>query len=197
MGGDFLRQIELRNKGMMGIYFISLIFGIILTNFAAHRYGDYINQLNLMVYDLDKLSKISSNEFFLSLMLKRGRQFLVLYVGGVFLPTVLVFGLYLSFFSFSLSCFLCIQTIQAGFYGILSSFFYFFPQYICYILLFFICFYRIKSKKESLPFREERKIGGKYITKVLVRWMVVIAILLGGCFLEAYINPVILQYIGR
>lgn len=192
-----MRQIELRNKGMVGIYFASLIFGILLTNFAAHRYATYINQLNFMVYDLDKLSQISSNEFFLSLLLKRGRQFLVLYIAGLFLPTILVFGLYLAFFSFSLSCFLCIQTVQSGFYGILSSFFYFFPQYICYILLFFICYYRIKGKKESLPFREERKIGGKYISKVFIRWMVVIAILLGGCFLEAYINPMLLQYIGR
>lgn len=182
---------------MVGIYFASLIFGIILTNFAAHRYETYISQLNFMVYDLDKLSQISSNEFFLSLLLKRGRQFLVLYIAGLFLSTILVFGLYLAFFAFSLSCFLCIQTVQSGFYGILSSFFYFFPQYICYILLFFICYYRIKSKKESLPFREERKIGGKYISKVFIRWMVVIAILLGGCFLEAYINPMILQYIGR
>lgn len=182
---------------MLGIYFVSLIFGILLTNFVAYRYRTYITQLNFMVYDLDKLSQISSNEFFLSLLLKRGRQFFVLYIAGLFLPTILIFGLYLAFFSFSLSCFLCIQTVQLGFYGILSSFFYFFPQYICYILLFFICYYRIKSKKESLPFREERKIGGKYLSKLLIRWMVVIAILLGGCFLEAYINPILLQYIGR
>ncbi len=190
-----MRAIELKKKGIFGVYFISLLFGILLTNFAAHRYSGYIQQLNFKVYDLQKLSEISTNEFFLSLLLRRGRQFFVLYIGGIFLPTILVFGLFLSFFSFSLASFLCIQTMREGFYGILSSFFYFFPQYICYILLFFICYYRIKSKKESLPFLEE-KIGGKYISKIMIRWMIVLAILLGGCFLEAYINPVILQYIA-
>ncbi len=189
-----MRLMELKNKGMLGIYFVSLLLGIALTNFAAHKYSGYIQQLNFKVYDLQQLSEISSNEFFLSLLLRRGRQFLILYIGGICLPIFFVFGLYLCFFSFSLASFLCIQTMREGFYGILSSFFYFFPQYICYIVLYFIFYYTIKNKKQSLPF--ENKIGGKYISKIMIRSMIIIAILLGGCFLEAYINPIILKYIA-
>lgn len=161
----------------IGLFFLGLIVGTFVVN-LLFRGTVELNQLwNVDMLDLNGIDVLMKKEYFVYILMKRLKQFLILFILMEFIKKEFVMsGLSLGF-GFTVSALISLETMRLGIQGVVLSFVYFFPHYIVYIGIIALFIFQI---------REETK------KPMWMRLLIMIGFVLIGCFLESFINPYLL-----
>lgn len=170
--------------------------GILITNFYLKNVISSRNNLFIDSYDINNILLISYGELFVYVLIKRIKQFIVIVgLSELFNPVLIlvvialvfgnIFGMLLSF-----------EVMRLGIKGVILASLCFFPQYIIYIFTYALIVIN-KSNIQDSKNTITRKLKNKYseYCKSKVKYfLIVIVLVVIGSFLEAIINPKILNF---
>lgn len=160
------------------LFFLGLIVGTFIVN-LLFRGTVELNQLwNVDMLDLNGIDVLMKKEYFIYILMKRIKQFLILFILMEFIKKEFVVGGLSLGFGFTVSALISLETMRLGIQGVLLSFVYFCPHYIVYIGIIALFVFQMKE--------DTRK-------PMWMRLLIMIGFVLIGCFLEAFINPFLLN----
>ena len=179
-----------RRRFFAGLFLmVGLILGSLFTNFVYKDYLAYGGQIDSLVLN-NKDLYVSSASLLPYILFKRGKQYGILFLAGYLLqPLVFLFGSLFClafFFVFLLS----LQIIQMGLKGLIIVLFGFFPHFICYGISAALLFRRNvqESQKEGTDFYYGSR---SFSERFSVQLEIILVII--GCILESYANPVLME----
>lgn len=156
------------------VFLVGLVIGTLMVNILFAGKVEIDNLWSIDAFDRSQLSVLATKEYFVYILMKRLKQFLVIFILLQIVNKFLVIGGVVFAFSFNLAALLSLETMRMGIQGIMASCLYFFPHYLLYIGAGLFMIYQAEQK-------ESRKIG--------IQFLGMLAMVLTGCFLEAFINP--------
>ncbi|MDD3745606.1 MAG: hypothetical protein PHD70_03920 [Anaerostipes sp.] len=158
-----------------------LILGSLFANFVYQSNLIYNDQINRLIL---KTQKVEPNlKLLLYILLKRGKQYAIIYLLGYILQPMVLFVLGFFFFSFLMGSVLSLQIIASGFQGVFQVMLHLFPHFIFYGICLYLLFQRNGRDMYMKDYgyaQEDRA----------VKEMVFLFI---GIIMECFINPMIIS----
>jgi len=166
------------------ISLLAFVSGVIVMNLL----GDvvYTNQSILSRYNLVRFTfeEINFQEYLLEILLLRFRTVAGLWILSKLLPKKIVAVGFMIMIGFMFGSLIAIFIIVNGIWGILLFLGVIFPHILCYAGAFWVW---CREHKESVG---GRRLSEDYLLLLLVAILMVI-----GCWLEAYLSPVLVENI--
>lgn len=156
-----------------------LLAGAFLTNIFFQNQAGIEQLWSLDHYDAITAGELEQKQYFIFLLLRRGKQLLCILLLFFFTNRMLGIGIPLFLFSFSASALLSLETMRLGIAGLFLSLSYLVPQYVCYG----IGVYNL-SRLGS---------GNKTSYQMIVGLFLTVFLFIMGCYLEAFWNPFFVQ----
>ncbi len=184
-----------KNDILIIIFFIGLIVGTIFANIFRTL---YINEINIVNdYFSNKLVNmdIEYGSLLKYILFSRIKYFIILWLFSITILGLPVIFIYLIYSGFLVGFIISISTMKYGIMGILLFIVYLFPHGIIYIPVIaisiqraFIMCKRMYYMKNGVKVNKKNIILEYLFTIILLLVMIII-----GCFIETYINSNILQ----
>lgn len=163
------------------LFCTGLLLGTFMTNLFFKNQVPIEELWNLDQYDAIAFGGLEQKQYFIFLLLRRGKQLIGILLLFFFTNRMIAIGVPLFFFAFTMSAFLSLETMRIGFVGLLLSVGYLFPHYICYSF----GMYGLAQMGSRSRTSYQIGLGLCFIT----------AFFFGGCYLEAFCNPIVVQAI--
>ncbi len=177
------------------LLFLGIVVGVLFSNLFQQSYyaswekwsGQFTNALATM--------PINGGELFIYIVVEKLKIYLLLWV----LATTVVGNPYIytycTYKGFTMGFWFCLLMQERGMRAFLVFGSYHFPQCLVYIPVFFLTFAACKDLNRQ--WGNEGQVGTwariKGLRSYLVMFAALLALLLFGCMLEAYVNPGILK----
>ena len=182
-------------------FFLVFLAGVICANVLGVVLGRELGAMNEYFINRYLYTEIHGQELFLYLFYKRAPEFLILLILSVGIYGTLVVDCYLSYLGFSVGFLSVIAIMNAGISGSVLTVGFFFPQWLFYVPVLLLWRYELMRYKG---------LDGEYAAsgrkkrrqmKLAASFLLAIALLFTGLFLESYVNPhllkKIIQMLGR
>ena len=166
------------------IYVLTFLTGVILVNLtgsAIESDNSILNRYNLMGL---KFEEIIFEKYFVEILFLRLRTVIILWILTRIMPKKLVSMGFALLISFVLGGMVAVCILVNGLWGVIFFLGALFPHSICYGIAFVLW----SSRK-----REYLAVQNKMETYVVN--MLIILFVCAGCFMEAYISPIIIKNI--
>lgn len=160
---------------------MGLFAGSLLVNFIFAGNASFDDLWNIDTLKITGIEILATREYFIYILLKRFKQFGILFALLALTDSMIILWILSGGFAVCLGALLSLETMRMGFRGILLSVCYFFPHYICYLGIMAILMRRISEP-------DHRKQ-----LSVFAQCSILLLLLLAGCLLEAYMNPIFLK----
>lgn len=128
---QYVRKIQINSVIMM---LISVLFSSLIINIFL-RCGFVFDYLSIGIIDLDNIKDTGYITVGLSVILKRIKQFLIVFLFMKVINPDFVYSIIIAVLSMFFGIMLTVQTFYIGFNGIIILLLSLFPHYILYILI--------------------------------------------------------------
>ena len=187
------RGLLSKQRNFLACFGIGLLIGIIAVNLGK---GILLGESGL--FDEDtlyhmKYMTVDSNALLCYIFRKRMGGLLVLAVlATTYLGLVVCMGA--SFwYGMSAGAFLTALALRYGLKGILLAVVSMFPQYLCYVPALLLLLIWCEELFRGIYMRGEFNVADRgFLLRKAGRLVAIVAIVLGGCLLEGYVNPYLL-----
>lgn len=163
------------------LFFVGLLLGAVTTNLIFKKQVPFDNLWNMDQYQNIAIGEFTQKQYFVFLILRRGKQFGMILLLFLLTNRMLGIGVPLFLFAFSTSALLSLETMRMGLLGVFLGVVYLIPHYICY------------GFGISMIARLGEKAQQSY--KQTIPLLVAIGAWLIGCYIEAYWNPFLVKMI--
>lgn len=179
------------------IFFAVFICGVICANIMGIASGRELGAMNEYFMSRYMYADIQGRELFLYLFYERVPEFFILFILSIGIYGTLVIDGYICYLGFSVGVLSVIAIMNYGIKGILLMFAFFFPQWLFYVPVLVLWYYELRYYKRIG--REHGYGDKKGIRKMrcVLAFLLGGVLLLGGIFLEGYVNPYLLQKVIR
>ncbi len=184
---------------IIALFLIGIVTGSVLANGLDDlRYGE-LEKFFLGFYENFSVTDINQKTVMIDSLIKYGKYIVIIWIMGFSMPGTLVTG-FMFFIKGTAYGFTSAFIISKfGMYGILISFFSYFPQNLVFLPAMFLLGYcsidfatvKLKNIKDR-PQKSIKPIVSKYVVILILG----LACVLLTALIETYITPVLVEYIS-
>lgn len=174
---------------------IGLFLGVLFANvFKSFYYDRMMSYHNEIFTDIVR-ERIDYKGLFIYVLGKSLREFAVFWLLSITILGIPYMIIKIIAFGFSTGFFISAIAMQYGFKGLLLILVYKFPHGLIYLPLIILCLYRGYNLSKSIYYESRDYIGTirRQLKSYMMLWLFLIALLVLGCFLEAYVGSFLLK----
>lgn len=186
-------RLQFGTENTVGIFCFGFVFGMLLVNLMKNVLLDEMGLLDEQALFRLKYMSLNSSTFFFYVFRKR-----ILLVLGLIILTTTYLGKIActaatAWSGITLGVFLTTLTLRYGLKGQVLAVVWLFPQFLLYVPAFLLLLGWGEQFYRSIYYGVGEETGGKRFSAAPPGVLVlIIALVVGGCLMEAYLNPGIL-----